>query len=309
MGYLGRTARALLAATALTACGCGQPRLTEIGGGWYVDETPPGKPAPHLYHEKDGTKVVVDQRVEAYRLYAQRCLIYEAPRTNGRFLFVAWGGLTPVAFRPSVAPSRWRLDVDGPRRFETPVDADGRRLLAIEWINFGSPCYLAQLQPPLRERWPDSAPFDPDRVKSEESVVDVDGQDSVGNSALADAAYKGQVVLVDELLRSGADVNSANNAGVSVLMSAIATRHADVVRRLIKAGARVNAQDGSGETALMYAARYRNLEAAQLLLDGGAKAAIRDDSGRTAVAWVPDGNTDETRKLRALIERAAAAGR
>ena len=234
--------------------------------------------------------------------------MYEAPRPTGRFLFVAWGGLTPVAFRPSVAPNRWRLDLDGPRRFDTPIDPDGRRLLAIDWINFGSPCYIAQMQPPLHERWAQSAPFDPDHVKSEESVVDVDGADSVGNSTLADAAHEGKVVLVDELLRAGADVNSANISGVSVLMSAVASRHTDVVRRLINAGARVNAQDIGGGTALMYAARYRNLEIAKALIEAGAKATIRDDSGRTAAVWVPESGTDVP-QLRALLEGAAGAGR
>ena len=100
---------------------------------------PSGKPATRLYYEKDGKRVAVDRQIESYRLYGHRCLVYEAPRPTGRFLFVAWGGLTPVAFRPSVAPNRWRLDLDGPRRFDTPIDPDGRRLLAIDWINFGSP--------------------------------------------------------------------------------------------------------------------------------------------------------------------------
>src|SRR5439155_1755091 len=90
-----------------------------------------GKPASHLYRESGSPRVVVDRQVEAYRLYARKCLIYEAPRPQGRFLFVVWGGLTPVAFRTSVGPSRWRLDTDGPRRFETLLDPDGRRETAV----------------------------------------------------------------------------------------------------------------------------------------------------------------------------------
>lgn len=290
--------------TLVAAVGCSGPRVTAIGDGWFVNETSSGKPASHLYRESGSTRVVVDRRVEAYRLYVRKCLIYEAPRPQGRFLFVVWGGLTPVAFRTSVGPSRWRLDTDGPRRFETLLDPDGRRLLAIEWINFGDACYLAQLQPPFKDNWAASAPFSPDRVKADESTVDVDGADTVGNSTLSDAARAGQVVLVDELLRAGADPNSANNAGVSVLMTAVASRKTEVVSRLIKSGARINAQDGRGETALMYAARYRNLEMAKLLIDAGARSTIRDDIGRTAAVWVPDGSTDDLRELRALLDRA-----
>lgn len=305
MGTVARTFLSLVALTALLAApGCRRPRLTAIGDGWFVDETPPGKPAPRLYREVDGTRVVVDGQIEAYRLYARRCLIYEAPRPEGRFLFVAWGGLTPVAFSASNAPHRWRLDADGPRRFETLVDPD-RTLLAVEWINFGDPCYLAQTQPRLKDDWTRTATHLLDRTKIKESILDVHGEDSVGNSVLSDAASEGQVVLVDELLRAGADPNAANVAGVSVLMVASSP---DVVRRVIEGGARVDAQDERGLTALMYAARYRDLEKARLLVEAGASRTIRDDSGRTAAAWVPDSDGETQRQLRTLLTGAAANG-
>jgi hypothetical protein len=300
-----RTVLSLLAATAIVATsGCHRPRLTAIGDGWFVDETPPGKPATRLYREVDGMRVVVDGQIEAYRLYARHCLIYEAPRAEGRFLFVVAGGLTPVAFSASNAPRRWRLDIDGPRRFDTVVDPN-RSLLAVEWINFGDPCYLAQTQPPFRDDWARTATYVLDRLKIEESILDVHGEDSVGNSTLSDAAREGQVVLVDELLSAGADPNSANNSGVSVLMTA---SNPQVVRRVIEGGARVDAQDGRGQTALMYAARYRNLEKAKLLLEAGASRTMRDDSGRTAAAWVPDSDGEAQRQLRTLLAGAAASG-
>jgi len=86
VGTVARTFLSLVAVTALLAApGCRRPRLTAIGDGWFVDETPPGKPAPRLYREVEGTRVVVDGQIEAYRLYARRCLIYEAPRPEGAF--------------------------------------------------------------------------------------------------------------------------------------------------------------------------------------------------------------------------------
>jgi len=297
--------RAILAAAVVVAsAGCGGPRLTAIGDGWFVDSAEAGRPAPHLYHEAGGRRVLVDRQIEAYRLYVNRCLIYEAPRADGRYLFVAWAGLTPVAFRESIGPSRWRLDADGPRRFETPMDPDGRRLLAIEWINFGDPCYTAQLQPRFSDNWV-STPTRvvSDRIKIEQSTIDVDGEDSVGNSTLSSAAAKGEVVLVDELLRAGADPNSANHAGVSVLMTAVGFRHPEVARRLLAAGARVDTQDVSGETALMYAAKYRNLEMMKMLIAAGARTTIRDDRGRTAAVWVPEGEKDDLLEMRALLDK------
>lgn len=260
-----------------------------------------------MYYEGKSGRTIVDRQIDAYRLYGNRCLIYEAPRKDGRFLFVAWSELSPIAFRPSSGLVRWRLDVDGPRRFEVAVDADGRRLLDIEWINYGDACYLAQLQPRLREQWQESAPFDSERVKSEQSRLDVDGEDSIGNSTLSDAAREGRIAVVDELLRAGSDVNSANRFGVSVLMTAVGHGNVDVVRRLIAAGARVNAQDGRGATALMYAARYRKVEIARLLVASGAKIALRDDAGRTAAVWLPESTSDDVQKLRALLDEPRAA--
>jgi hypothetical protein len=301
--FFSRPRLALAATVLLTCVACGGPRLTAIGAGWFVDAAEPGRPAPHLYRDKDGKRVIVDRQVEAYRLYANRCLIYEAPRSDGRFLFVVWGPLTPVAFRESVGPSRWRLDADGPRRFDVPVDPDGRRLLAAQWINFGDPCYTAQLQPRFTDHWATTPTrVVSDRIKIEESTIDVNGEDSVGNSTLSNAASNGEVALVDELLRAGADPNSANQAGVSALMTAVGFRKPEVVRRLIAAGARVDTRDVGGETALMYAAKYRNLEMTKLLLAAGAKTTIRDDMGRTAAVWVPDGAADDLREMRALLE-------
>jgi hypothetical protein len=55
-------------ASVLASIACHQSRRTEIGDGWSVDEGLPEKPAAHLYHEKDGTRVVVDRQIDAYRL-------------------------------------------------------------------------------------------------------------------------------------------------------------------------------------------------------------------------------------------------
>jgi Ankyrin repeats (3 copies) len=301
----GRPAAAL-AAMLLACAGCGRRAQTAVGGGWSVDAEPQQGAWPHLYFEPRDSdrRMLVDHQITAYRVYFDRCLIYEAPRENGRFLFAMWGGLTPIAFRTSEEPSRWRLDADGPRRFEPVLVPDGRRLLDVEWINFGDPCYVAQLQPKLATGWQDRPPLDVGRVKSERTRLEVDGHDSVGNSTLSDAAYRGKPMLVDELLRAGADVNAANQAGISVLMAGVADGSVEVVRRLIEAGARVNTQDAGGQTALMYAAKYRRLAIARLLVASGAKTSLRDDEGRTAMVWLgepPQHAPEEYQQLRALL--------
>jgi ankyrin repeat protein len=67
-------------------------------------------------------------------------------------------------------------------------------------------------------------------VHIQESVIGVNAKNSVGASTLDDAAQKGQLVVVDELLRAGADVNSANDAGTTALMVATIYNHLDVAR-------------------------------------------------------------------------------
>jgi len=297
----------LATATVLASIACHQPRRTEIGDGWFVDEGLPEKPAAHLYREKDGTRVVVDRQIDAYRLYARFCLVYETFRSNGRVVFAVAGGMTPIGIATSDEFNRWRIDTDGLRRFDTRTDTDGGRLLNIEWIDYSDFCYVAQTQPAFQEHWAQNARFDYERVHIQESVIGVNAKNSVGASTLDAAARKGQLVIVDELLRAGADVNSANDAGTTALMVAIVYNHLDVARRLIQGGARINAQDDRGATALMLTARYRRLEIAQLLLDAGADGRIHDDSGKTAAAWAPDGGHDTEQRLRTLLAAAAAA--
>jgi hypothetical protein len=296
-----------MALTGLLALGCATAPLTEIAEGWYVDQGPPGKPSPHLYRDVDGTRVLVDRQIEAYRMYYTRCLVYQVSRPEGRVLYGVNGNLTPLAIATSDALDPWRLDTEGLRRFGKPADPDGRNLLTVESMNVGEICTALQMQPPFTENWAAASRVKPGRFKVIESVLDVNGADSVGNSTLSDAAGEGQIATVDALLRAGADANSANDAGITVLMVAVAHRHPDVARRLLKGGARVNAQDDRGQTALMAAARYRNAEMAQLLLDAGADIRVRDDSGQNAVGKVPDGGGAETQLVRERLQRAAAA--
>jgi uncharacterized protein len=306
-------AAALLTAT--IAGGCAKPPVVDIGDGWMVDEGLPQKPAAHLYREVKGTRVLVDRQIEAYRLYGQSCLMYQTSRPEGHVVYVVWGRLKPLGVVTTDALHRWRMDADGLRRFDTPADPDGRALLSISLMKYGEICYNAQLQPPFK----DGEPANPEgftvaavphmRMTPEETVLDVHGADSVGNTVLSDAAREGQISLVDELIAAGADVNASNDAGITVLMSAVSGRHLDVARRLIKGGARVNAQADSGGTALMMAASYRNLEMAQLLVEEGADSTIRDDMGRTAAVWVPDSSSTDMRPLRELLQRPAVAAK
>src|SRR5215210_1345580 len=167
-------------AVGLLGAGCHSTPLTTIGDGWRIDTVASGRTAAHLYRETDDTRVLVDRQVEGWRLYGNRCLMYEAARPDGRLLFVVWGSLTPVAVAKIDVQRPWRFDVDGLRRFETPPDPDGRTLLTIEWLEYGSICYLAQMQPRWHDNWAKAAPSVASRLERRTSVVDVHGTDTVG---------------------------------------------------------------------------------------------------------------------------------
>jgi uncharacterized protein len=307
-GLRGLLARgALVAAMAGAACARDNAPLTSIGDGWFIDQGPADRPAAHLYRDVKGTRVVVDRQIEAYRLYYSHCLVYQVAVGDGHALLGVVGNLTPLAIVTSDALHPWRLDGDALRRFEAPVDPGGRTLLNVTSMKVGDICGAMQIQPRFTEALAARARATPGHFPVEESTLDVNGSDSVGNSILSDAAQEGQVATVDELLQAGADPNSANDAGITVLMTAIAFGHPEVVPRLLTAGARVDAQDDRGTTALMVAAKYRSDESARALLDAGADATVRDDSGRNAAGWVPDSGGAELAALRARLEQSAAS--
>lgn len=299
--------RLLIGLAVLGAAGCSEPPLTEIGSesGWFVDQ---GKaPWAHLYRVVDGKRTLVDRQIESYRMFYKVCLAYETSRPEGRVIFLAASDHTPYPVVAGDAVRPWRIDADGLRRFEASEDADGRRLLATEFISFSEPCVAAQMAEPLSDNWARTTRIVPGKTRIEETVLDVNGADDAGNSTLAEAVRAGQIGVVEELLRAGADVNSSNRSGGTPLMTGVWSRNTEVVRLLLDAGARVNAQSDDGNTALMDAAHMRNLEMAQLLLAAGADVTIRDDLGRNAAGRVPDGGNPDMDKLRALFARATAS--
>jgi len=297
--------RALIAIAILGAAACSDPPLTEIGGGWFVDA---GKaPWAHLYRVVDGTRVVVDRQIDTYRMYYKICLAYETSRPEGRVIFMAAGNRTPYPVTATDTLRPWRIDADGLRRFGAHEDPDGRRLLAIEFIDFSGLCTAAQMTKPLYDGWAETTRVVPGKTKIIESVLEIDGADNVGNSTLSEAVREGQIALVEELVRAGADVNASNRHGGTPLMTGVWSRNTEVVRRLLEAGARINAQTDDGQTALMEAAHTRNLEMAELLIDAGADVTIRDDLGRNAAGRVPDGGGPGMDALRMRLARASAS--
>lgn len=105
----------------------------------------------------------------------------------------------------------------------------------------------------------------------------VDGVDSIGFTALFEAARDGSGAAVAALLAEGADVNHVAGArGLSLTPLHLAAIGGDVavVRALMAAGARPDVQGVTGATPMVWAAFEGQHDAVIALLEGGADATI-----------------------------------
>ena len=122
-----------------------------------------------------------------------------------------------------------------------------------------------------------------------ESGVDLDEQDSRGNSAIYQAAYKGHSTVVQMLVDAGADFEIDNRFGSTPLHVAARYGHVDVIRVLAAAGADLDVKTKEGglrtgpmhaqrlkaATPLDKAARAGEFEAAKALIELGASLPAR----------------------------------
>ena len=106
--------------------------------------------------------------------------------------------------------------------------------------------------------------------------------------ALSEAAWKGDLKQVQELLDRGANVNVKNAHGETALMRSAGMGHWAVVKLLLDRGADVNVKDRRGDTALLLASSGRRPEIVKLLLDKGAQANVKDKFGSTPLMMAQD---------------------
>jgi hypothetical protein len=83
--------------------------------------------------------------------------------------------------------------------------------------------------------------------------TNINEQDSLGRTAILEAASFGQAAKVTELIKKGADVNIPDNEGRTPLMWGVLSGNVETVKVLVGAGADPLAKDKKGNTALSYA--------------------------------------------------------
>lgn len=102
---------------------------------------------------------------------------------------------------------------------------------------------------------------------------------------LIEAAGKGDILRVNELLAEGADVNAKNNYGVTALMGASFEGRVETVKALLAEGADVNVKDKKGITALMFTSGFGHVEIVKALMDKGADVNAKSKRGSTALMF------------------------
>lgn len=90
------------------------------------------------------------------------------------------------------------------------------------------------------------------------------------DTVLRIACDKGDLKLVETLLRSSSDVDTPDYRGWTPLMTAAGRGHADIMLLLIQRGAFINRQNRYGGTALQFACLSGKLNAVRILIRHGA---------------------------------------
>ena len=108
------------------------------------------------------------------------------------------------------------------------------------------------------------------------------GDDQIARR-LNEAARRGHLDRLSELIKAGADVNEADHWGVTALMNANRSGHDACIPVLLEGGAELNRADNNGWTALVYACHWGREACTLALLNAGADTLAVNKRGRTAV--------------------------
>lgn len=132
--------------------------------------------------------------------------------------------------------------------------------------------------------------------------VDMNAQDSDGDTILKAAAGKSPEYLLKVIELGANNVNTCNNSGYAALASAESPEN---IKILCDLGANVNKQANDGTTPLMLASISRNTKTARALIECGADLNIKDNQGRTALSIAESrGDYDMTQ----MLKKAGATG-
>ena len=129
--------------------------------------------------------------------------------------------------------------------------------------------------------------------------ADVNATQPDGSTALHWIVRDNDLETADVLIRAGASVSAANRRGVTPLDLACVNGSAAMIGKLLDAGANPDAANPGGQTPLMTAARTGNPDAVRVLLDKGAAVNAKDTiAEQTALMFaITENHPDAVRVL------------
>ncbi len=95
------------------------------------------------------------------------------------------------------------------------------------------------------------------------------------------SALMGDLIGIQEALKSGEDISQCDRDHRTALMHATIAKHDAAVAHLLQSGADPNVQDRNGRTALHFAVQEHVSTITKLLLNHGATVDCRDENGNT----------------------------
>lgn len=113
--------------------------------------------------------------------------------------------------------------------------------------------------------------------------LDLDATNANDETAMMMAALKGQLALVQALIKRGAQVNKPGWTALHYAASSPAPASEQVAKLLLDNYAYIDAASPNQTTPLMMAARYGSDKVVDLLLKEGADATLKNDKGMTAL--------------------------
>ena len=118
--------------------------------------------------------------------------------------------------------------------------------------------------------------------------VDVNKENNGGWTPISIAADKGYIDIVNALITVGADVNKVTNTGLTPLILAADKGYIDIVNILITARADVNKTNRLGLTPLYLATKNNNINIVRILITAGADINKSNNYGFTPLILAAD---------------------
>jgi len=95
--------------------------------------------------------------------------------------------------------------------------------------------------------------------------VDVNYQDSLGNTAVMKAAEIGNIEIIEFLINKGADINHQNKQGITAAMKSVEKNHYFALKILLSNNVDLNQSDYTGRTIKDIARNSRDKRIIKLL--------------------------------------------